>query len=317
MVKWMKNSGLKIRAISAVALVAILLAVGIVGDIFLLAFCIVVATVGMKELYLATSVYSKEADDKRDNRLAIAGMTCCVVYFVVSALISPLLAVYLPINNVFSGTIFESVELLDLLNFVQTLGYMAVGFIYVFVVVTTMAAIYVFSFPRFTFEKVSYAIVGALYTPLFVTSIYLIRNHSDGRFLFWLVFISSWICDTCAYLVGCSIGKHKLAPVLSPKKSIEGAIGGVLGSVIVAFVFGYFVQYKLFGGTNNVIQYMIICFFGAIISQVGDLFASAIKRNNDIKDYGTLIPGHGGILDRFDSVIFVAPIIYILALALC
>ena len=194
------------------------------------------------------------------------------------------------------------------------LSYLSASALYVFAVIVVMALIYVFTFNRFDFKQVSYAIVGALYTPLFVTSIFLIRCLSGGKYLFWLIFISSWICDTCAYLVGSSFGRHKLAPVLSPKKSVEGAIGGVAGSVIVAFLFGYFVQHKLFSGKNLAVEYMLICFVGACFSQVGDLFASAIKRNNDIKDYGHLIPGHGGILDRFDSVIFVAPIVYVLSL---
>lgn len=310
----MKNSNFRTRAISAVALVAILLAVGIIGDVVLLVFCIIVSTVGMKELYSAVGLYDKNALDKKDNMLANTGKVIGAIYFVVSALVSPMIALVLPVKNVFSGSIFDSLSTVELMQFIVTLGYMATAFVYVIVVVIVMAAIYVFAFPRFTFEKVCYGIVGALYTPLFVTAIYLIRNLNDGRYVFWLVFISSWICDTCAYLVGCSIGKRRLAPVLSPKKSVEGAIGGVLGAVIVAFVFGYFVEFKLFGGENNAVAYMIICFFGAIISQVGDLFASAIKRNHDIKDYGTLIPGHGGILDRFDSVIFVAPIIFVLAL---
>lgn len=310
----MKNNGLGIRAISAVFLVAILLAVGILGNQLLLLFCIIVAAVGMKELYSATGVYRKDTEEKKNNLLAYAGMTMCVLYFITSSLFAPLLALYIPSTNIFSGNIFETIETVDLIRLICTLGYMASAFVYVFVVFIVMALIYVFAFPRFDFKIVAYAIFGALYTPLFVTAIDLIRDLNNGKFVFWLVFISSWICDTCAYLVGCSIGKHKLAPVLSPKKSIEGAIGGVAGSVIVAFIFGYFVEYKLFGGHNNVVPYMIICFIGAIISQVGDLFASAIKRNNDIKDYGTLIPGHGGILDRFDSVIFVAPIIYLLAL---
>ena len=310
----MKNSGFFTRVISAIVLVAILLLVGIVGGELLLLFCIVVATVGMKELYIATGVLNKDATDKRDNLLAKVGIVMGALYFVLSGFLSPLLAANINLKGLFNGDIFNSITTLELLNYLQTLGYLAAVAIYIIVAIVVMAIIYVFTFPRFDFKKFAYAIVGAIYLPLFVTAIYLIRTLDNGRYVFWLVFISSWICDTCAYLVGCSIGKHKLAPVLSPKKSIEGAVGGIAGAVIVAFVFGYFVEYKLFGGQANYVAYMIICFFGAIISQVGDLFASAIKRNNDIKDYGTLIPGHGGILDRFDSVIFVAPIIYLLAL---
>ena len=132
----------------------------------------------------------------------------------------------------------------------------------------------------------------------------------------WLIFISSWICDTCAYLAGMAFGKHKLAPVLSPKKSVEGAIGGVVGSAAVGALFGWLFLDKLFVGQNMVWVIALICGVGAVISQVGDLAASGIKRNHEIKDYGKLIPGHGGIMDRVDSVLFTAPIIYYLAILL-
>jgi phosphatidate cytidylyltransferase len=122
----------------------------------------------------------------------------------------------------------------------------------------------------------------------------------------WLIFLCSWGCDTCAYCVGMLIGKHKMAPVLSPKKSVEGAVGGVAGAALLGAL------YALATG-GLVLEYALICAVGALISMVGDLAASAVKRNQNIKDYGTLIPGHGGILDRFDSVIFTAPVIYYLA----
>ena len=100
-----------------------------------------------------------------------------------------------------------------------------------------------------------------------------------------------------------------MAPVLSPKKSIEGAVGGVAGAVLLGVIYAFFTK-------GGMVEYGIICGVGALISMVGDLAASAIKRNMDIKDYGKLIPGHGGVLDRFDSVIFTAPVIYYLAVIL-
>ena len=140
--------------------------------------------------------------------------------------------------------------------------------------------------------------------------ILLTRNLPDGKFIVWLIFLCSWGCDTCAYCVGMLIGKHKMAPVLSPKKSIEGAVGGVVGAALLGVIYA--------GGNTweQMLEYAVICGVGALISMVGDLAASAIKRNHEIKDYGKLIPGHGGILDRFDSVIFTAPIIYYLTMAL-
>ena len=109
--------------------------------------------------------------------------------------------------------------------------------------------------------------------------------------------------DTCAYFAGYAFGKHKLIPKVSPKKTIEGSIGGILGSTLICLAFGYYFNIDL-----KVI--VILGFLGSIVAQVGDLFASSVKRYVGIKDYGKLIPGHGGILDRFDSVILVAPFVY-------
>ena len=107
-----------------------------------------------------------------------------------------------------------------------------------------------------------------------------------------------------------------MAPKLSPKKSIEGAIGGVIGAFLVGVLYGYILVRFQFLGQENIWLIGVIAGIGAVISQVGDLAASAIKRNFSIKDYGKLIPGHGGIMDRFDSVMFTAPMIYYLAVLL-
>ena len=113
-----------------------------------------------------------------------------------------------------------------------------------------------------------------------------------------------------AYCVGMLLGKHKLAPVLSPKKSIEGAVGGVVGSALLGLAYGAYFGHNMEEVANPMVACAIACAIAAVISQIGDLAASAIKRNHNIKDYGHLIPGHGGILDRFDSMIFTAPAIY-------
>ena len=111
------------------------------------------------------------------------------------------------------------------------------------------------------------------------------------------------------------IGKHKMSPKLSPKKSVEGAVGGVAGAALLGAIYGAAISGKM-GGSGHILSFALICAVGGLISMVGDLAASAIKRNHGIKDYGKLIPGHGGILDRFDSVIFIAPVIYYLVQAL-
>ena len=112
------------------------------------------------------------------------------------------------------------------------------------------------------------------------------------------------------------IGKHKMAPVLSPKKSVEGGVGGVIGAALLGAIYALVISNWNGMSTHTPLMYALICAVGALISMVGDLAASAIKRNKEIKDYGTLIPGHGGILDRFDSVIFTAPFIYFLSMIL-
>ena len=133
-----------------------------------------------------------------------------------------------------------------------------------------------------------------------------------GIYLVWMVFVSSWISDTFAYLTGMLLGRHKLAPVLSPKKSIEGSIGGIAGSSLAGALFGFIFSSKAGQEINMVVVCALLGAFGSVISQIGDLAASAIKRNCEIKDYGHLIPGHGGIMDRFDSVLFVAPLMSLL-----
>lgn len=173
-------------------------------------------------------------------------------------------------------------------------------------------AVYVFSFPKFRSEQVMTTYFGLFYVAIMLSYVYQTRCIEMGGIVVWLIFLSSWGCDTCAYCVGVLFGKHKMAPKLSPKKSVEGGIGGVVGAALLGVIFAACMNH--FAQANVVIwQYALICGVGGMISQVGDLAASAIKRNNDIKDYGTLIPGHGGILDRFDSVIITAPIIYYLA----
>lgn len=178
-----------------------------------------------------------------------------------------------------------------------------------------LMAVYVFTFPTFVSEQIVTAFFGFFYVAVMLSYIYQTRLLEDGLYLVGLVFLCSWGCDTCAYCVGVLIGKHKMAPKLSPKKSVEGGIGGLAGAALLGVL--YALTINKWGGANaQPAYYALICFVGGMISMVGDLAASAIKRNHDIKDYGKLIPGHGGILDRFDSVIFTAPVIYFLAVGL-
>ena len=201
------------------------------------------------------------------------------------------------------------------------------------VYVLILMSLMVFFNKEVTFTHTSAAFVASLALP-FAFLCFLRLNsvadwfsgytHNEGVFFVGLAFSCSWFTDTFAYIVGVKFGKHKMAPVISPKKSIEGAIGGVVITaalnVLLVYLFTIgcknLYDYTIFGESAMKYLYIIpISVVLSLVSMLGDLSASVIKRNYGIKDYGKLIPGHGGIMDRFDSCIFVAPTLYcILAL---
>uniref|UniRef100_UPI00405781D4 phosphatidate cytidylyltransferase n=1 Tax=Agathobacter sp. TaxID=2021311 RepID=UPI00405781D4 len=176
-----------------------------------------------------------------------------------------------------------------------------------------MMFIYVFSYPKYEAKHLMAVFFSFFYVAVMLSYVYQIRCLNNGLYLAFLIFICSWGCDTSAYCVGKLIGKHKMSPVLSPKKSVEGAVGGIVGTALLTVIYLCVFRVQMAIGTTEIAVLAVISAIAAAISMVGDLTASAIKRNYDIKDYGNLIPGHGGILDRFDSMIITAPIIYYLA----
>lgn len=256
----------KTRLISGIVLVIIALATIISGSWILFFTLLAVSLIGMRELYKVMKV-----SDEHVTVLELVGYLGAVLYYI---------AMKADFGNY--GTMAIIISMILILF------------------------VYVFGYPKYHAEQVMAAFFGVVYVAVMLSFIYLTRSLPDGKFLVWLIFLCSWGCDTCAYCVGMLIGKHKMAPVLSPKKSIEGAVGGVAGAALLGGIYAAATQGKM-------AEYALICAVGALISMVGDLAASAIKRNQNIKDYGKLIPGHGGILDRFDSVIITAPVIYYLA----
>lgn len=256
----------KTRLISGIVLVIIALATIISGSWILFFTLLAVSLIGMRELYKVMKV-----SDEHVTVLELVGYLGAVLYYI---------AMKADFGNY--GTMAIIISMILILF------------------------VYVFGYPKYHAEQVMAAFFGVVYVAVMLSFIYLTRSLLDGKFLVWLIFLCSWGCDTCAYCVGMLIGKHKMAPVLSPKKSIEGAVGGVAGAALLGVIYAAATQGKM-------AEYALICAVGALISMVGDLAASAIKRNQNIKDYGKLIPGHGGILDRFDSVIITAPVIYYLA----
>ncbi len=184
------------------------------------------------------------------------------------------------------------------------------------VVLIILAAMMVFGYPKYQLTQIAVILFGFYYVPVMLLFIYLTRMLPHGRVLVWLIILSAWGCDTLAYCTGMLIGKHPMTPKLSPKKTIEGGIGGIAGAALLGCLYGLIMHFAAPASEAHAGWYALICAAGAVISQIGDLAASAIKRHFDIKDYGKLIPGHGGIMDRFDSVIITAPVIYFLSLIL-
>ena len=180
------------------------------------------------------------------------------------------------------------------------------------IVAIVAAFVYVFTFPKYHANQIMSAMFSFLYGPVMLSFLYLLREgFDDGIYLVWFVFLASWGSDTCAYCVGVLIGKHKMTPKLSPKKSIEGAVGGILGAALLFALYTHFVINRYTMMTLSLPLAMSLGAAGALVSMVGDLAASAVKRDHEIKDYGKLIPGHGGIMDRFDSVIVAGPIVFL------
>jgi phosphatidate cytidylyltransferase len=178
-------------------------------------------------------------------------------------------------------------------------------------VLLVLLAFYVIRYPKDTIDEVAKCVFAFLYVTVLMSYIYQTRCLAEGKWLVWLILIGSWGSDTCAYVIGKLIGKHHFSE-LSPKKTVEGCVGGIAGAALLGFCYAFYFPDQSYLSVSPKVVFPVIMAVCALVSQIGDLAASAIKRNYDIKDYGNVIPGHGGILDRFDSVLFVAPFVYYL-----
>lgn len=171
-----------------------------------------------------------------------------------------------------------------------------------------LSAAMVIKFDRIRFEHVTASFLGFVYIPVILALFVLLREKS----LYYVIFvlIAAWGSDTCAYFAGRAFGKHRMAPVLSPKKTWEGFAGGILGAVVLAIVFALIFREKLSLLPAPILSVSLVTAVASVAGVAGDLFASAIKRTFGIKDYGKIFPGHGGMMDRIDSMIFCTPVIY-------
>lgn len=175
-----------------------------------------------------------------------------------------------------------------------------------------LLSFYVLTYPKYQIHTVALAFMAVVYVAVMLSYLYETRAMVDGRYLVCLIYLASWGSDTCAYCTGMLFGKHKMTPLLSPKKTVEGAVGGILGASLLGALWGAALSSRLAELGSPVLVCALACGAASLISMLGDLSASAIKRDYAIKDYGHCIPGHGGVMDRFDSVIFTAPAIYFL-----
>ena len=215
----------------------------------------------------------------------------------------------------------KKIELVHYIGFVFGIFYMLfIDFIinesnifniFVSVFIVVLLCYMVLFHKKTNIENIFVTFFGFFYACFLMSHIFLVREFTYGKFFIWLVFISAFGCDTGAYFTGVFFGKHKLIPELSPKKTIEGSIGGIVTATAISVIYGVCIERSFaLNGVNTVLLCTLTGIIGSVLSQFGDLAASAIKRYVDLKDYGNLIPGHGGILDRFDSVLFTAPVVY-------
>ncbi len=195
----------------------------------------------------------------------------------------------------------------------RTEAFLATLVLSAFLLAVFLFAVCVFSEGRFSYKSASSVFMGVVYLSLAFSALSLLRYIENGVYWFLLPYIGAWVSDTFAYFVGRLCGKHKLSPIISPKKTVEGSLGGILFCVGAFAGYGAIVS-SLGGLTANYPALLLCGLFVSVVSQIGDLSLSAIKREYGIKDYGRIFPGHGGVLDRFDSVIATAPLFLILTL---
>ncbi|MBQ0041983.1 MAG: phosphatidate cytidylyltransferase [Lachnospiraceae bacterium] len=264
------------RIISGAIIFICILAMVIPGGYVLLGTTCIIAMIGFHELYHALS---GTIDIKKPDSFEVVGLVGVAAW-------------YASIH--FFGIALESLCTIMAVLFLEM-------------------GLYVFRFPKFKCERAIESVFAFIYCPVLLSFIYLTRELPHGIWFVWLIFISSWISDTGAYFFGRALGKHKLAPVLSPKKSVEGAVAGVLSAALIGGIYGLVLKNMGFLTLPyQITMFAVIGGVGSILSQLGDLCASGFKRDRGVKDYGKLIPGHGGIMDRFDSVIVTSPIIFAL-----
>ncbi len=268
---------MKTRIISAAAAIALLAVIVYLGGVAIGIAVSILAFIGIIEFYRALS--------KGGFKPAFAlGCVSCIplLYYAFSSILP-------------ERFLFKSADL----------GLAAAFFVFLLIVV--LFCLIMFSDGKYEIKDAAVTLFGIAYVVLPLSFVTLTRNMDHGYLYMWMIFIGAWATDTFAYFTGVTIGKTKIVPKISPKKSLEGCIGGVVGCAAAMTAFGaYF---------NNIlgvplVHFAVIGLICGVISQLGDWSASVVKRAVGIKDYGNIMPGHGGVLDRVDSILFTAPAVF-------
>ena len=184
----------------------------------------------------------------------------------------------------------------------SVMSVITVLFVYALAGIATM----VFCPEKLSFSDITNFLVFLIYVPCSLCCLVQVRETEFGAYAIWLILGGAWLTDTFAYFVGCAFGKRKLCPLISPHKTVAGAVGGVTGTAVSALIYGMVLN-RFFPVSLIPLVCLGICL--GIVAQFGDLTASKIKRERGIKDFGNLMPGHGGVIDRFDSILFTAPVV--------
>ena len=258
-----------------------------------------------------------------------------VVYFLKNNIVFNIAVVIISIialNEFYNASRKKGIKPLETIGYISCLALGLVGFvdnykvllpILVFalpVIFGVLSSIYVFSNMKIKFVDIATTIMGIIYVPMMLLFLILTWQMKNGYLLSWFIFGGAWFTDTFAYFIGKAIGKHKFSRI-SPNKSVEGCIGGLFGGSLFYGLYSFYLNSKylsLFDGQGfNIVLMTLLGAFVSVISQIGDFTASAFKRECEIKDFGKIMPGHGGVLDRFDSIIMICPLVYfILSLVL-
>ena len=264
------------RTISGAVLLAVMIALVAAGGKIMLAGLFVMSMIGLYEFY-------KAVREGGHRPFTVTGMVMCFLYYL-TLLLWP--------DELMGTSLHQSVM---------------IAFFLLLMILT------VIGYPKRQVADMALSFTGFVYVAVFFACMYVVRTMPKGAYIVWYIFIASWGCDTFAYLAGRFFGKRKMVPELSPHKTVAGGIGGIVGAVVLALVYTYvFRDYLPLAGAPMYLMAAAIGIFGGILSQFGDLFASSVKRVTGIKDFGNLIPGHGGIMDRFDSTLLVTPAVLLL-----